>query len=437
MMVAELASTPRTVPEGRPLLPSSAMHLLIVNQYGLPAGRAGITRHGDLGAELVKRGHEVTVIASRFNYLTRQSDAGHGRQEQHAGVRFRWLDTGTYATNDRRRVRSMIDFTVRATWHGIQMRRRPDVVLASSPHLLTGLAGVAIARRYRVPLLFEVRDFWPAVLVDLGAVREGGAAHRALARLERFCYAQADRIITVPPHGDRRVAEVGVDPEKCVHIPNATTLDGVAATPLPSSMKQIFERIGERDVLLYAGAQGIANGLDTLLAALEHLRANDRAVYERIAVVLIGGGADHDRLVQIARQQGLDNVHFHPPVDKATIPSALELADVLLVSVADSSVYGYGMSPNKLFDYMWAGRPVLLSSRLADTPASEADAGRCFLPGSPDSLATELRAMVEMSPAERHAMGERGRRLVLERFTISATAGVLDELLHDVTRPTA
>jgi len=413
------------------------MHLLIVNQYGLPAGRAGITRHGDLGAELVKRGHEVTVIASRFNYLTRQSDPGHARLERHAGVIFRWLDTATYATNDRRRLRSMIEFTIRATWHGIQMRHRPDIVLASSPHLLTGLAGVAIARRYRVPLLFEVRDLWPAVLVDLGAIRKGGAAHRALARLERFCYAQADRIVTVPPHGDRRVAEVGMDPGKCVHIPNATTLDEVAATPLPSSMNEIFAQIGERDVLLYAGAQGIANGLDTLLAALEHLRAAHRSVYERIAVVLIGGGADHDRLVQIARQRSLINVHFHPPIDKATIPSALERADFLLVSVADSSVYTYGMSPNKLFDYMWAGRPVLLSSRLDDTPVNEADAGRCFSPGSPESLATELRTMVGMSAAEREAMGERGRRLVLERFTISATAGMLDELLHDVTRRTA
>ncbi len=410
------------------------MRLLIVNQYGLPAGRPGITRHGDLGAELVRLGHEVTVLASRFNYLTRRSDAGGGGPDREAGVTFDWLDTGTYSANDRRRVRSMIDFTLRATWRGVRSRPTPDVVLASSPHLFTGLAGIAIARRYRVPLLFEVRDLWPSVLVDLGAVRADSAMHRALVRVERFCYAQASRIITVPPHADRRVAEVGQDPDKCVHIPNATTLDSVSPDPLPPSLDAIFDRIGERDVLLYAGAQGVANGLGTLLSALERLRTTDRATYDRLAVVLIGGGGEHDRLVRLAGELDLANVHFHAPIDKAVVPSALDRADFCLVSVADSSVYEYGMSPNKLFDYLWAKRPVLLSSRLADTPVNEANAGRCFVPGSIESLAAELRALVQTPQAERKAMGERGRRLVEDRYTIAVTGARLAGVLRDVRR---
>jgi glycosyltransferase involved in cell wall biosynthesis len=406
------------------------MRLLIVNQYGLPTGRPGITRHGDLGAELVKLGHDVTVLASRFNYLTRTSE-GEARSERHSGVTFRWLDTGTYAANDSRRVRSMLDFTLRATWHGMRMPR-PDVVLASSPHLLTGLAGIAIARRHRVPLLFEVRDLWPSVLVDLGAVREGSLTHRALVGVERLCYSQAARIITVPPHADRRVAEVGGNPDRCIHLPNATTMNQVEAAALPGSLIDVFERIGERDVLLYAGAQGVANGLDVLLEAVDHIRASDRPTFDRLAVLLVGGGGEHDRLVEMAEARGLTNVHFHPPIDKAAIPSALKRADFCLVSVADSTVYQYGMSPNKLFDYLWAARPVLLSSRLTDTPVSEADAGRCFTPGSVDSLATELRALVATTQGERRAMGERGRRLVEERYTIAASGARLDALLHDV-----
>jgi glycosyltransferase involved in cell wall biosynthesis len=309
---------------------------------------------------------------------------------------------------------------------------RPDVVLASSPHLFAGLAGIAIARRHRVPLLFEVRDLWPSVLVDLGAVRENSLTHRALVWIERLCYSQAERIITVPPHADRRVAEVGGDPGKCIHLPNATTMNQVEAAPLPGSLHEVFERIGERDVLLYAGAQGVANGLETLLEAVERIRARDRQTYDRLAVLLVGGGGEHDRLVAMAEARELTNVHFHPPVDKAAIPSALERADFFLVSVADSSVYEYGMSPNKLFDYLWAARPVLLSSRLTDTPVNEAAAGRCFTPGSVDSLATELRALVATTRAERRAMGERGRRLVEDRYTITATAAQLDALLRDV-----
>src|SRR5262245_37145589 len=315
----------------RPCYHPQPMHLLIVNQYGLPTGTPGITRHGDLGAELARRGHEVTVIASRFNYLTRSSSGGRSI-EDYGGVRFRWLDTGSYRGNDGQRARSMLKFTAGATAAGLRMRRRPDVVIASSPHLLVSLSGMAIARRFRVPLLFEVRDLWPSILVDLGAIRAGSVSHRLLERLERLSYRQADRIITVPPHADRRVAEVGGDPTKCFHIPNATALDASAEAPLPASLTDIFDRCGDRDVLLYAGAQGVSNGLDVVLDALDLMRRDDGATYDRLAVVLIGDGGDHDALVEAARGRGHDNLFFHPPVDKAAIPAVLKRASFLLVS---------------------------------------------------------------------------------------------------------
>ena len=275
------------------------MRLLVVNQYGLPAGRPGITRHGDLGAALVDMGHEVTVLASRLSYLTRAEDRRAAPIERHSGVQFRWLDTGTYRGNDSRRISSMLRFTAHATVVGMRLRRRPDVVLASSPHLLAGPAGVAIARRHRVPFVFEVRDLWPSVLVDLGAIGRGSPTHRLLTQVERFCYRVADRIVTVPPHADRRVAELGANPRKCVHIPNATAA-GMPITGMPDSLAEILDGAGDRSVLMYAGAQGVSNGLPTLLAALDHLRHADRATYDRLAVVLIGDGGEHDALVRRA-----------------------------------------------------------------------------------------------------------------------------------------
>ena len=109
-------------------------------------------------------------------------------------------------------------------------------MIASSPHLLVSLSGMAIARRFRVPFLFEVRDLWPSILVDLGAIRAGSIGHRLLETLERLSYRLADRIITVPPHADRRVAELGADATKCVHIPNATALDRSVEAPPPASL---------------------------------------------------------------------------------------------------------------------------------------------------------------------------------------------------------
>ncbi len=409
------------------------MHLVIVNQYGLPKGQAGITRHGDLGAELVRRGHDVTVIASSFHYLTRSAAAsGRTADDVHDGVRFRWLDTGSYSANDRERVRSMLAFTIRAFAVGLRLRPRPDVILASSPHLLAGLAGAAVARLRRVPFLFEVRDLWPQALVDLGAIRSGGLTNRLLELVERLCYRFADRIVTVPPHADRRVRERGEDGSKCLHIPNATALTDLDRAPLPGSLEASLAACAGQRILMCVGAQGVSNGLEVVIGALDELRAGDPETYAQFAVVFIGDGGEHDRLVRAASASSHRNVHFHPPIPKAAVPTALDRAALLLVSFADAAVYGYGVSPNKLFDYLYAGRPVLLATRSTDDPVSEADAGRTFEPGSPTSLASRIRELLRLPERELAAMGARGRSLVERRYTLARTGQQLAELLEQV-----
>lgn len=410
------------------------MHLVIINQYGLPAGASGITRHGDLGAALVRQGHDVTVIASRFNYLTRADhDDLRAASSVHDGVRFMWLDTGSYRANDGHRIRSMVAFSLRATWTAVRLRQRPDVVMGSSPHLLAGLVGALVARRFRVPFLLEVRDLWPTALVDLGAVRVGGLVHRALESVERVCYRAAERIVIVPPHADRRVREMGTDPGRCIHIPNAwaRTMDG-PAEPLPAALEAIMARNAGREIVMYTGAQGVSNGLGLVLEAMDLLRDENPATYARLAVVLIGDGGQHDSLVAAAATRGHAHLAFHPPIAKSAIPSALARASVLLVSFADAAVYGYGLSPNKLFDYLAAGRPVLLASRLDDTPVAEADAGRTYDPGSARSLAVALADLVARSPEERAAMGRRGQALVRDRYSIDVTGRQLCDLLRTV-----
>ncbi|MCV0403172.1 MAG: glycosyltransferase family 4 protein [Chloroflexi bacterium] len=411
------------------------MHLLIVNQYGLPAGWSGITRHGDLGAELVRRGHRVTVLASRFNYMTRTADRDRAERESHRGVEFRWLHSAPYANNDGRRTRSMVEFMLRSTMAGMRRQTRPDVVIGSSPHLLAGVSALAIARRHRIPFLFEVRDLWPSALVDLGALEPGGRTHRALSAVERRLYRSATSIITVPPHADRRVAEVGEDASKCVHVPNAIALGKKSdhePHDVPETLSRVLDGEAGRFITMYTGAHGISNGLDTVLDAVIRLRESDAPTFDRLAIVLLGDGAERTRLQRRAAEARLPHVHFHPPIPKASIPATLARADALLVNFADAPVYEYGLSPNKLFDYMAARRPVLLATRLTDTPIHERGSGMAFEPGNPDSLARALARMVAMSAAEREAMGVRGRQTVAERYTIEKTTDVLEGMLRAV-----
>jgi glycosyltransferase involved in cell wall biosynthesis len=407
------------------------LNVLIVNQYALPSGSAGITRHGDLGAELVRRGHEVTVIASRFNYLTHTPTGSRG--ETANAVRFRWLRTGAYAKNDRRRIRSMLAFTLRASALGSRLPTRPDVVIGSSPQLLAGLAALVIARRWRAPFIFEVRDPWPSALVDLGALRQGSPTHRLLEGIERMLYKQAVRIITVMEHANRRVAEVGSDPRKCVYVPNATQLSHEAAEAPPALAKQLLLQTSNgRLNVIYAGAHGISNGLNEVVQALTMLRSQDASVYHHLAVTFVGDGSEKPALIELARQQGHDNVFFHDAIAKPAMLAALQLADFVLVHFAAAAFKGYGMSANKLFDAMAAGRPVLLASPLTDTPVDEVRCGFRYEPGSPDRVAGALAAAVRVTASERAAMGERGRKEAQARYDVKITGEQLENLLLEV-----
>jgi glycosyltransferase involved in cell wall biosynthesis len=250
----------------------------------------------------------------------------------------------------------MIQFMFQAGAAGIFLRDKPDVVIGSSPQLMAGLSALAIASRFRVPFLFEVRDPWPSALVDLGAISKEGMTNRLLEMVERRLYRHAKRIIAVMPHVDRRVAEVGEDPRKCVHIPNASTFPPVAGE-MPSNLEeQLRVEAGTgRTIVLYAGAHGVSNGLREVLDALDLLRETDPESYDRIALFFIGDGPEKASLQHDAGFRKHSCVHFYDAVPKPSMVAALQRADFVLVHFAKADFKRYGMSANKLFERVAAG----------------------------------------------------------------------------------
>ena len=194
------------------------MRVLILNQYALPAGEAGITRHGDIGAELVRRGHDVTVIASDFDYFTPAAHPARRQVRQRRATtasRFVWLRTGAYVGNDRRRVSSMVRYAMSATWAGIRERPAPDIIIGSSPQPLA-------------PLAADGRGTFPSSSVDLRSARhlalgargsEGDRAKRPNSSAPRTAGAlpvceRASAVVSVPPRGSLRLEELGIDADQ-------------------------------------------------------------------------------------------------------------------------------------------------------------------------------------------------------------------------------
>lgn len=407
------------------------MRAVFLNQYARPSDSAGITRHADLGSELVRRGHAVTIVASSYDYLRREkSDEQSGAEVSSAGVRFVWLDTGTYDGNGRGRVASMVRYGQAAARATMRLDPKPDIVVGSSAHLLAGLAALVAARRLRIPWVLEVRDFWPSALVDLGAIRRGGAAHRVLARLERYLYERAPRIVSIPPNGALRLHELGIDPGKLVHIPNASA-GTESSQPIPASLEAVLNQLSGRFLVVYTGSIGEAHDLESALSAMDEMRRVHPELAPQIGLLLVGDGVKRDALISIAQRFACDNVRFHAAVPKGAIPGLIHRADACLMQAGAADYFKYGLSPNKLFDYFAAGKPVLIASAYP-TIVDEARAGLRFEPGRPAAFIEALTRLLDLPASERVAMGERGKELVRTRYSIPAIADTYESVLKDV-----
>ncbi|MGC4875764.1 glycosyltransferase family 4 protein [Micromonospora sp. DT43] len=378
--------------------------VLVLNHFAVPPGHPGGTRHVELFGRLPGWSH--VIIASRRNMIT-------GRP-QRPEPGFHPVAVTPYRGNGLGRVLNWASYGVTATVAGLR-QPRPDVVYASSPHLLAGLSGCVVAALRRTPFVLEVRDLWPRVLVEMGTLSETSTAYRALERLERFLYRRADRVVILAAGVRQAIESKGVPPERIVFIPNAADPDDF----VPSGDRdELRRRYGfTRRTAVYAGAHGPANGLDLLLTAA-------RAVPE-IDVVLVGSGVEKARLRAAARD--IPTVRFLDPVPKTEIPDLLHAADVGVHVLADVELFRAGVSPNKVFDYMAAGLPIVTNSPgIVGDLVLGADAGSVTPPGH---LAHGLAQMVQASPDELAKMGAAGQRWIRDNQSRTAMSGALGRLL--------
>ncbi len=396
------------------------MNIWLVNHYAILPQQAGGTRHYTLARELVERGHQVTIVASSFDHTTRQElhipDGTPSRLEVVDGVRFLWLRTPPYEGNSAQRLWNTMVFARNVLGlRAEDLGGRPDVVLGSSPHLFAAWAAERLARRHRVPFVLEVRDLWPQSLVDLGSFSEGHPFIRWLEYIERGLYRRARHIITLLPGAKEHIVQKGGLPDRITWIPNGADADSLPP-PGPPTLKDSFE-------LMYAGTHGLANGLQVVLDAADRLRTSP------LRFRLVGDGPDKPRLMAMAEKKGLANVVFEPPVSKNQIPGLLREADAFLMVLRDSPVFRWGVSPNKLFDYMAAARPVIFSVNTPLNPVAAARAGITIPAEDADALAEAALELSTMSPEERWQMGLRGRKYVEENHNLNLLANKLELVL--------
>lgn len=402
--------------------------LWIFNHYARTGEDAGGARHFEMAKHLTARGWSVTIFASGVTHRTGRNlvEPGESRLVRVIdGVRFVWLKASPYKGNGFSRWKNMVDYYLEATkTKQLAGLGTPQFVIGSSVHPLAGLAGWRVARRFGVPFIFEVRDLWPQTLVDMGKLSKRSPIAFALGKLEGFLYRQAARIISVLPGAVEYIKTFGIDPHKVVWISNGVDFDAYQAA-VPFVEKDRFE-------IMYVGSLGEANAIEVLLDAMKLIDDKD----SRVILRLVGTGPREDCLKNQARSLGLlDNtVYFEGAVPRSEVAGIAGEADAFVITVKNiPGLYRYGISMNKIFDYMAAGKPTVIAVEAFNNPIAEAAGGITVPPDDPEKLADTILALSEMAPEELERMGGRARAHVAERYSYQYLADRLEETLCEIS----
>jgi glycosyltransferase involved in cell wall biosynthesis len=406
----------------------STMHVLLIHQAFVSGQEAGGTRHYELGRHLVEWQHRLTVIASPVSYLTGRITAesrGRGRRRgQVDGIEIirAWAYTGRHRSFFARLL-SFLSFMV-LSFVGALRVKRVDVVWGTTPPIFQAVTAYLVARLKHAPFLLEVRDLWPDFAVEVGVLRNPLLIW-ASRRLERFLYRHADRLLVNSPGFIPHLRECDVPEEKIDVIPNGVD---VSMFDPADRGEEVRRELGLEDtfIALYAGAHGIANDLGTILLAAKRLEQQRDIVF-----VLVGDGKERSNLIRQAGELRLSNVRFAPAQPKARMPAFLAAADVCIAILRAIPMFTTTY-PNKVFDYMAAGRATVLAIDGAIRGVVEgAGAGLFVSPGNPEALADAVR-MYHDRPELRGLHGARAQAYVGTHFDRVQQARSLEAMLNSL-----
>ncbi|GAB4520680.1 MAG: glycosyltransferase family 4 protein [Anaerolineales bacterium] len=399
------------------------MHIMLIHQAFAALNEPGGTRHHELARYLSAQGHRVTVIASPISYLTGKDN--HDDRTEDPAIRI--IRPYVYPHWHRsffHRLLSFFSFMGSSFWAGLRVQQ-VDLVWGTSPPIFQGVTAWLLARLKRARFLFEVRDLWPAFAVAVG-VLTNPLIIRASEWLEGFLYRRADTLMINSPGFEAHIRARGA--RQVVLVPNGADMH--MFDPLADG--QAFRRahgLEGRFVALYAGAHGLSNDLDVVLDAAWMLK--DRP---EIAIVLLGDGKEKPRLRQRAAEMGLTNVHFIASIPKTEVPLALAAANACIAILKPVEMYKT-VYPNKVFDYMAAGRAVILAIEGVIRQVVEAaEGGLPVPPGDAAALAQAITRLADDPPLCRR-LGQNARAHLEAHFDRTALAARLEQVMQATLEP--
>jgi len=398
------------------------LNILIINHYAGGPTYGMEFRPYYLGQSIAKKGHKAYVLAADQSHLRKVQPEciGGFSEESIYSVNFRWLKSSPYSGNDFGRLKNIFSFLRQCIFQSNDILKwsKPDVVVASSTYPLDNYIARWYAKKCGAKFIYEVHDLWPLTPMKIGGMLKWHPFIMLLQHAENYGYKHADQVISILPATLPHMINHGLELGKFHFIPNGVylyeELNGMSQ--LPAEHQRFLDELktSGKPIIGYAGGHALSNCLDDLIDAAKELT--------ELNFVFVGNGVEKTRLIERTKAESIDNVYFLDPVAKASLQSLLSNFDILTIVWKKSSLYKFGVSPNKVFDYMLAGKPIVQALSAPDDPVTLSGCGLSTPAGDVSSLISSFIKITKMPKNERKIIGESGRESVLKHHDYSKLA---------------
>ena len=392
------------------------MNIWCISKYATIPKYGRLARTFLLSKEFVDKGHNVLLVTSDANHLAKYPETKKVYNFEHLeGVNVCWVKTKKYKkTASIARILSWLDFERKLFKLKRDKLDSPDVVIVSSLSIFTVIYGYYLKRKYKIPLVFEVRDIWPLTMTEEGGFSTWHPLVKVIGYIEKFGYKHADLIVGTMPRLDKHVEEVLGEKRPYFCSPlgfDKKSYDGVNKS---QSENDVFLPKG-KTIIGYAGSMGVTNNLEPLIKAIKLFKDN-----KDIYFALVGYGDLKIRFEQ--ELEGCNNVSFIGKLPQGQVKFFLDKCDLVYLSTMPSKIWLYGQSMNKVVEYMLAAKPILASYSGHQSMINEANCGHFINTDDPEELKQEILKIAMLNIDEKSKMGERGRAWIMKNRTYDKLA---------------
>lgn len=419
----------------------------IIDHYSSEPQYGGITRQYDFAMEMGKRGYRVVVIASGYSHFTHKYITEEGKNIKVSvlspNVHYVYLKTRPYESNGGLgRARNIFDFMFKVIKYEPLIAKKfgkPDVVTGCSVHPLAWVAAYKIARKYKIRFVAEVRDFWPRIWVVGGDKKSTDPMVLFFDAVQRWTFKKADRIIYSMYHGDKYICgELGVDQKKTFLIgqPMDCSRFDRNSERLELLPKEIREFIGigtesdagEEFICSFAGYYMVYEGVYVMLEAQKLLQ--ERGVPVRM--VFVGSGQEKEGMEDYIKTHHLRNVLVYDRIPREAVPVLISHSDICMAHLevkGHKEVYKYGVSKNKVNEYLYSGACTLYGFLYKDDEVAASGGGMIFEPYNAQDLADKIEQVYRMPKEERKKFGQNGRAYIRQNRSVEVLTDKMLEVL--------